>query len=67
MAIEVKHKFKSEMADGPNEELVQPSHWNDTHEIEVSGKVLSVAPTLGTAPLPPYLYRNMMKPLKKGR
>lgn len=35
MAIEVKHKFVSNKADAPDPTLVQPSDWNDTHEINL--------------------------------
>lgn len=35
MALSIKHKFQSEKEDGPDETEVQPSNWNDEHEIKL--------------------------------
>jgi hypothetical protein len=41
MTIEIKHKFTSAKADGVDSTLIQPSNWNDTHDITMAaGKVL---------------------------
>jgi hypothetical protein len=42
--ISVKHKFQSAKSDGPDSTVVQPSDWNDEHDITVgAGKVLGRA------------------------
>ena len=44
MAISIKHKFQSAKADGPDSTVVQPSDWNDEHDIVLAGgKVLGRA------------------------
>lgn len=40
MAIEVKHKFQSTQDDSANTDLVQPSNWNDTHDLTLDGQRL---------------------------
>lgn len=41
MAISVKHKFVSAKVDGTDSTLIQPSNWNDFHDITLAaGKVL---------------------------
>jgi hypothetical protein len=40
MAIEIKHKFQSAKDDGTDATLVQPSNWNDDHDISVAGQRL---------------------------
>jgi hypothetical protein len=40
MAIEVKHKFQSAKDDGTDATLVQPSNWNDEHDLAVGGQRL---------------------------
>lgn len=41
MAISIKHKFQSEKADGDDDSLVQPSNWNDEHNITLgSGNLI---------------------------
>jgi hypothetical protein len=41
MTILVKHVFQSAKADGPDSTIVQPSDWNDTHNITLAaGKVM---------------------------
>lgn len=41
MALEVKHKFASAKTDGTDATLIQPSNWNDTHDITLaSGNLL---------------------------
>lgn len=37
MAINIKHKFVVQKEDGPDETVIRPSNWNDTHEIEMLG------------------------------
>lgn len=37
MAIFVRHKFVSQKEDGPDNSVVRPSNWNDTHTIEMAG------------------------------
>lgn len=32
----VTHRFVSPLADGPNEDQVQPSNWNDTHNVTIN-------------------------------
>lgn len=34
--VSIKHKFQSLKSDGPDDTLVQPSEWNDEHDIETS-------------------------------
>lgn len=48
MAIEVKHKFASEKADGADDSLIKPSNWNDTHDITISGPALIGKADAGT-------------------
>lgn len=36
MAIEIRHKFVSPKQDGDDNTLVQPSNWNDDHNITLS-------------------------------
>lgn len=44
MPIELKHKFVSAQADGPDDTVVQPSDWNDDHDLSLAaGKVLGRA------------------------
>lgn len=38
MSISIKHKFTSEKQDGPDSSQIQPSNWNDEHDIELSAK-----------------------------
>ena len=33
MAIQVKHKFVSAIPDAGDPTIVQPSNWNDTHDL----------------------------------
>lgn len=41
MTIQVKHAFQSALPDGSNGALVQPSNWNDDHQITIaSGKLV---------------------------
>lgn len=50
MAIQIKHQFVSLKGDGSDLTQVQPSNWNDTHEInQASGTVLGRA-TVGAGP-----------------
>lgn len=37
MAINIKHKFVLQKEDGPDETVIRPSNWNDTHELEMLG------------------------------
>lgn len=51
MTIEVKHKFQSLKGDGSDLTQVQPSNWNDTHDMTMAtGKVLGRA-TVGVGPV----------------
>ena len=34
MAIVIRHNFQSSKVDGPNSDLLQPSHWNADHVVE---------------------------------
>lgn len=44
MAIELKHNFQSAKADGPDSTVVQPSDWNENHNLTLgAGKVLGRA------------------------
>lgn len=45
MAIEIKHKFTSQKADGADASLIRPSNWNDTHQINLAGQRLLGKPT----------------------
>ncbi len=48
MAIELKHNFQSAKADGPDSTVVQPSDWNENHNLTLgAGKILGRA--AGTA------------------
>lgn len=40
MAIELTHQFRSPKRDGDDATLIQPSDWNDTHTITMSGAAL---------------------------
>ena len=41
MAISLKHKFTSPKIDGPDATLVQPSNWNDEHELlQLTARIL---------------------------
>lgn len=42
MAVSIKHKFVSEVADGADEDRVQPSDWNDEHEVEGLGDLAAL-------------------------
>ena len=33
MTISIKHKFVNPQSDGPNDQIVRPSNWNDEHEV----------------------------------
>jgi hypothetical protein len=46
VAIQIKHKFISGKADGPDTTLVKPSNWNDTHDLD--GLATGVATFLET-------------------
>lgn len=48
MAIELKHKFTSPKADGPDSTIVQPSDWNDSHDITLATGKLVGRSTAGT-------------------
>ena len=51
MTLEVKHKFTSLKGDGSDLTQVQPSNWNDTHDMTMAtGKVLGRA-TVGVGPV----------------
>lgn len=51
MTITVKHKFQSLKGDGSDLTQVQPSNWNDTHDMTMAtGKVLGRA-TVGVGPV----------------
>jgi hypothetical protein len=44
MAVELKHNFQSAKADGPDSTVVQPSDWNENHNLTLgAGKVLGRA------------------------
>lgn len=51
MTITILHNFQSEKADGPDSTVIQPSNWNETHNISLaSGKVLGrTSPNDGAA------------------
>lgn len=40
MALSIKHKFTSAKTDGSDTALVQPSNWNDTHDLTGSTNIL---------------------------
>lgn len=40
MVIAVKHKFTSAKADGADNSIIQPSDWNDTHDITLAASSL---------------------------
>lgn len=40
MTIEVKHNFVSQKADSPDSSLIQPSNWNDTHQIIMAANTI---------------------------
>lgn len=50
MAIFVRHKFVSQKEDGPDNSVVRPSNWNDTHTIEMAGTRLMGKATAGAGP-----------------
>lgn len=47
MAILVRHKFVSAKEEGPDNSVVRPSNWNDTHTIEMAGSRLMGKSTAG--------------------
>lgn len=48
MAVSVTHKFVSAVADGGDTNLVQPSNWNDTHDLVMATDRLLGRTTAGT-------------------
>lgn len=50
MAIQVKHKFASGKADGADATLIQPSNWNDTHDLTMATGTLLGRSTAGAGP-----------------
>lgn len=51
MAIEVKHQFVSEIPDGDNAEVVQPSDWNEAHTLNMGAGNLLGRITAGQGPV----------------
>jgi hypothetical protein len=50
MAISVKHKFTSAKTDGVDSTRIQPSNWNDEHDLELATAKLLGRTTAGAGP-----------------
>jgi len=48
MTVSLKHKFTSAVADGGDTNLVQPSNWNDDHDLVMATDRLLGRTTAGT-------------------
>jgi hypothetical protein len=48
MTVSLKHKFTSAVADGGDTNLVQPSNWNDEHDLVMATDRLLGRTTAGT-------------------
>lgn len=48
MTVSLKHKFTSAVADGGDANLVQPSNWNDEHDLVMATNKLLGRSTAGT-------------------
>jgi len=48
MTVSLKHKFTSAVADGGDTNLVQPSNWNDEHDLVMATDKLLGRTTAGT-------------------
>jgi len=48
MTVSLKHKFTSAVADGGDTNLVQPSNWNDDHDLVMATNKLLGRSTAGT-------------------
>ncbi len=50
MAIEIKHKYESTAPDSGNTSVVQPSNWNDTHNLNQDSGTILGRTTAGNGP-----------------
>lgn len=50
MTVSLKHTFQSAKTDGPDVTIIQPSNWNEEHELELATDKLLGRSTAGTGP-----------------